>query len=306
MLWELLAADVEGVEGIGTVGAVFEEVFFGFGLLLHRFVFAEAVAPTLHSGRLDGEDEVVVVLAVEVWHKALLTSKALVDEEIFLVVSHRVAKVHVDDLPAVAFKFVDHHPVEVLVVHGIVGAECGGVVVEDDRVVRVRCVVRTEVGNQCRDLSLELDIERFEDVKAASLRLTAHNPVDVCVVVHTDAERLHRADVRVRAAVERRVERGKLRVGMNEIHVLLRLVYNLLITQRVEIVKIRCVIFVVLLHGRIEAVMRDANLLTKDRRLERLRREVALHLTDILLTEQLEIFEGGILLVIYGDTTHLV
>ena len=27
MLWELLAADVEGVEGIGAVGAVFKEVF---------------------------------------------------------------------------------------------------------------------------------------------------------------------------------------------------------------------------------------------------------------------------------------
>ena len=50
MLWEFLAADIEGVEGIGAVGAVFEEVFFGFGLLLHAFVLAEAVATSLHSG----------------------------------------------------------------------------------------------------------------------------------------------------------------------------------------------------------------------------------------------------------------
>ena len=27
MLWELLAADVEGVEGIGAVGTVFEKIF---------------------------------------------------------------------------------------------------------------------------------------------------------------------------------------------------------------------------------------------------------------------------------------
>ena len=27
MLWELLAADIEGVEGIGAVGAVFEKIF---------------------------------------------------------------------------------------------------------------------------------------------------------------------------------------------------------------------------------------------------------------------------------------
>ncbi len=34
------AADIEGVEGIG---AVFEEVFFGFGELLAGYVFAVAV-----------------------------------------------------------------------------------------------------------------------------------------------------------------------------------------------------------------------------------------------------------------------
>ena len=32
MLWELLAADVEGIEGIGAVGTVFEEVFLRFRL----------------------------------------------------------------------------------------------------------------------------------------------------------------------------------------------------------------------------------------------------------------------------------
>ena len=79
MLWKLLAADIEGVEGIGAVGAVFKEIFLGFGLLLHGFVLAEAVASSLHSGTLDGEDEVVIVLAVEVWHEPLLAGEALVD-----------------------------------------------------------------------------------------------------------------------------------------------------------------------------------------------------------------------------------
>ena len=32
MLWKLLAADIERIEGIGTVGMVFEKVFFGFRL----------------------------------------------------------------------------------------------------------------------------------------------------------------------------------------------------------------------------------------------------------------------------------
>ena len=49
VLWELLAADIERIEGIGAVGAVFEKVFFGFWLLLHRLVLAEAVASSLHS-----------------------------------------------------------------------------------------------------------------------------------------------------------------------------------------------------------------------------------------------------------------
>ena len=79
MLWELLAADIERVEGIGAVGMVFEKVLFGLRLLLHRFVLAEAVATSLHSCGLDGEDEVVVVLAVEVRHQALLPDKALVE-----------------------------------------------------------------------------------------------------------------------------------------------------------------------------------------------------------------------------------
>ena len=41
MLREFLAADVEGVEGIGAVGAVLEEVFFRLGLFLHGLVLAE-------------------------------------------------------------------------------------------------------------------------------------------------------------------------------------------------------------------------------------------------------------------------
>ena len=47
MLWKLFAANVEGVEGIGAVGTVFEEVFFGLRLLLHGLVLAESVAREL-------------------------------------------------------------------------------------------------------------------------------------------------------------------------------------------------------------------------------------------------------------------
>ena len=194
-MWELLAADIERIEGIGAVGTVFEKVFFGLRLLLHGFVLAEAVATSLHSCGLDGEDKVIVVLSVEVRHQALLPGKTLIDEKVFLIVAHRVAEIHVNDLPTVTLELMDYHPVEVLVVHGIVRAESCGIVVVDDRLVWVWCVVGAEVGDERRDFALELDIERFEDVQAIGARLTADNPVDIGIVVHTNAERLHRVDV---------------------------------------------------------------------------------------------------------------
>ena len=162
MLWELLATDIERIEGIGAVGAVFEKVFFGLRLLLHRLVFTEAVASTLHSCGLDCEDTVIVVLAVEVRHEALLPGKALIDEKILFIMSHRVAEVHVNDLPSVALELMYYHPMEVLVVHGIVRAEGSGIVVVDDRLVRMWCVVGAEVGDERRDFALEFDVDRTQ------------------------------------------------------------------------------------------------------------------------------------------------
>ena len=231
MLWKLLAAYIEGVEGIGAVGSMFEKVFFGLRLLLHTFVIAEAVASTLHSCGLDGEDKVIVVLAVEVRHQALLPGKTLVDEKIFLIVSHRVAEIHVNDLPSVALELMDYHPVEVLVIHGIVRAKSSGIVVVDDRLVRMRSIVSAEVGNERRDFALEFHIERFENVQTIATRLTANDPVDIGVVVHTDADRLHRVDVRVRATVERAVKRRELVVGMDGVQVLLRLLDDAVVAE---------------------------------------------------------------------------
>ena len=187
MLWEFLAADIECVEGIGAVGSVFEKVFFGLRLLFHRLVFAEAVASSLHSCGLDGEDKVIIVLAVEVRHEALLPGKTLIDEKILFIMSHWVAEVHVNDLPTMALKLMDYHPVEVLVVHGIVRAEGSGIIVVDDRLVRMWSVVGAEVGNERRDFALEFDVKGFEDVQSIVAWLTAHNPIDIGVVVHTNA-----------------------------------------------------------------------------------------------------------------------
>ena len=67
---------------------------------------------------MDGKNKVGVVGAIEEWHESQLARKALVDEEIFFVVAHRVAEIDSLHLPAVAFKLVDDHPVEVLFVDG--------------------------------------------------------------------------------------------------------------------------------------------------------------------------------------------
>lgn len=61
MVGEFFAADIEGIESVGAVGAVFEQVFLGLGELFAGFVLAEAVAATADSGRLDSENQVLVV-----------------------------------------------------------------------------------------------------------------------------------------------------------------------------------------------------------------------------------------------------
>ena len=99
---KFLAADVESIESVCAVGAVFEEVFFRFGKFLTAFVLAETVTAAAYAGCLNGKDKVVVILSVEEWHKALLAGKTLVDEKIFLIVPHGIAEIDRLDSPAVA------------------------------------------------------------------------------------------------------------------------------------------------------------------------------------------------------------
>ena len=46
MLWKLLAADIERIEGISAIGAVSEKVFFGLRLFLHGLVPGSRCVPT--------------------------------------------------------------------------------------------------------------------------------------------------------------------------------------------------------------------------------------------------------------------
>lgn len=91
---EFFAADVESIEGISAVGAVFEQVFLGLRELFTGLVLVEAVAATADTCGLDGQDKVFIVRAVEERHQALLPGEGVVDEKILLVVVHRVSEVH--------------------------------------------------------------------------------------------------------------------------------------------------------------------------------------------------------------------
>ena len=120
MLWELLTTYVKRVESIGAVCAVFEEVFLGLRVLLHGLVLSETVAPAFDTGRLDGQYQVIVVLTVEERHEPLLAGEALVDEQVLLIMAHRVTEIDVIDLPSMALKLMNDDIAEVLVIHGVV------------------------------------------------------------------------------------------------------------------------------------------------------------------------------------------
>ena len=84
-IWKFLTADVERVESIRSVSTVLQQVFFGLSELFPTLVLLESVAAANHSSRLDGENQVIIVLAVKHRHQPLFTGKALVDEQVLLI-----------------------------------------------------------------------------------------------------------------------------------------------------------------------------------------------------------------------------
>ena len=49
-------------------------------------------------------------------------------------------------------------------------------------------IVCAEVCNECRDFALKFYVKRFEHIKAVAARLTAHNPIDIGIVVHANTK----------------------------------------------------------------------------------------------------------------------
>lgn len=181
---------------------MFEQGFFRLFELFSAFVFPKTVPTPGDTGRLYRKNEVVVILAVEKGHEPLFACETLIDQEVFLVVPHRVPEIDIDDRPTVPLEFVANHPMEVLVVDGIVGSESRGIVVIDDGLIFVIRIVCAEVVDKSRDFPLEFDEERFYDVEPTPGGLPGDYPVDIGVVVHADTNRLERIDVFIGPTVE--------------------------------------------------------------------------------------------------------
>ena len=95
MLRKLLASDIQRIESIRAVGTMLQQVLFRLRLFLHRLVFPESVASSFDPCRLNSEYQVIVILSIKERHQSLLTSKALIDEQVFLIVTHRISEIHI-------------------------------------------------------------------------------------------------------------------------------------------------------------------------------------------------------------------
>ena len=62
---EFFTSDEQGIEGVCAVDTVFEEIFLRLGQLLAPFILKETVVSACHTGSLNSENQVIVVLAVE-------------------------------------------------------------------------------------------------------------------------------------------------------------------------------------------------------------------------------------------------
>lgn len=167
-LRELLTADIQRIEGIRAVGTMLQQVLFRLNQLFIGFVLVKSISPTANASRLNSEDKVIVILAVEERHKLLLPCESLVDEQVLLIMPHRISEIHVNDRPAMAFKLMDDHPTKVLFVDRIVCPQGRSVIIENHRLILVKSVVLAEVVNESGQFPLEFDVERLQDVQPSA------------------------------------------------------------------------------------------------------------------------------------------
>lgn len=61
-----LTTDIEGIESVSAVGAVFEKVFLGLRELFAGFILSETKAAAFYTCRLYGENKIIIILPIEI------------------------------------------------------------------------------------------------------------------------------------------------------------------------------------------------------------------------------------------------
>ena len=89
-MWKFLTTDTQGIKRIGAIGTPFKPVLLRFRQLLTPFV----LAPIVHTCRLDGYQQIFIILLVKERYKIRLSGQHTVDQQIFLNVTHRLAYIH--------------------------------------------------------------------------------------------------------------------------------------------------------------------------------------------------------------------
>lgn len=287
-IWEILTPDIEGVKSICAVRAQFESVIFRLGKFFAALIFVESSSATSNTGRLNSENEVIVILTVEIRRQTVLSCKTVVDKVVFLLMSHRITERGCYYVPTAFSELVNNSVAEIHGVDGVVRTECGSIVVENHCLTLVMGVILAELSHESRNLPLIFHIERFEDIESAKafIGLSGHNPVDIGVIVHTDAD----WSISVKIAVGPAVESFGLKVE----------------SESVEVFKITVVILMVLFHGGVETIAGNTDFLAHYRGLKRERCKVTFHVPKVLFAQELDVLNRGIFPVVCGDRAELI
>lgn len=270
---EVLATDIESVKGVCTIGTELETVILRFGEFLTGFVFMETVAADCHTGRLDGENKVIVILSVEIWRETVFALESPVDKMVLFLMAHRVAEWCSHYVPAMFTEFVNNSVPEVDGIDRIVGAKRGSVVIEYNGLTVVMGVIPTKIIDERGDFTFIFHIKGFEYIETseAFVGLAGNNPVDIGIVVHAYAYR----PVSVKIAVGTAVKSFWLKIE----------------TYIIKILKVTCIVFMVFFHRGVETIAGNADFPAHYGSLKRKRRKVALHIAQILFAEELHVFD---------------
>ena len=115
-LRKFLRSYIQRIKSIRPISTMLQQILLRFRQLLSTLILAEPITSTSNPCSLYSKDKVVIILPVEERHQPLFPCKSLVDEQVLLIMSHGIAKIHIYYLPTTAFKLVDDDPTEVLFV----------------------------------------------------------------------------------------------------------------------------------------------------------------------------------------------